>query len=346
VVTTGVGEQLTPGNFRMTWNIPQDAVLSLDDAKYRIEWSMLDENQQQYQFSQEFDVVDVQLLEESEHPEQVNMGLKGKDFRATFWSKIEPYALNLTVYRGTDDQNPIVGPVTLEAEQIEGPNDHGIWKQYGYTIKGEDLSVACNYTLIWGVQEYETSQFTYEHDTLHILPIALLQYIKPLRMVIDKLQKQMNKIQAYQDSDVVEYLTRGVEMVNSYHPVTYYTPTNLPKQLYTGWIICSAWYALNAQHILETELQYSFSGQADTFEFDHTAGLSEALSRMWEYMGTVFAQAKTQLFRTQHRVGSVATRMQSYRRGFSQNIVFKLSDGNIVNGPQLGNFVAFFSLSG
>lgn len=345
IVSTGVGQQLSPGNYQCLWNIPADATLSNDDRRYRIEWYFKDENGAQFSFSQEIDVVDTEIPA-SENPEQVYYTLKNKKYRLRFKTKVRPHELTLEMFKGTNEENPILKDLTLSGNDIQGPIENEIWKTWYYDIEEGILDTACNYTVIWGVQEYEISDFSYETQTIHVLPASLMQFIRPLRMLIDKLQKKLNKIQAYQDSDCIEYLYRGLEMVNLIPPATYYSVQQLPQQLQVAWMIASGWYALTAQNLLEVELSYNFGGQSDTFEYDHASGIADVLGRFREYLDGPVANAKTQLFRTSHRIGAVGTRFQSYRRGYGQNLVFPLKGGGgLTGGPTLGNYIAFFSLS-
>jgi hypothetical protein len=42
-------------------------------------------------------------------------------------------------------------------------------------------------------------------------------------MLIDKFQVRVGRLQAYEDSDLLEYITQGLRVVNSKYPTTNYT---------------------------------------------------------------------------------------------------------------------------
>jgi intein/homing endonuclease len=83
-------------------------------------------------------------------------------------------------------------------------------------------------------------------------------------MLIDKLQKRLGVIQAYEDSDLVEYLTRGAELVNSGYPTTYFGYATMPQMLTVHHLLFSGWYALQAQGLLSTEVSFSFCVDENT----------------------------------------------------------------------------------
>jgi len=343
-VSNGVGTYTSPGNWRATWAIPENAALSSDDRKYRIEWYLLDVNRRQFNFVQEFDVVDT-IINESEIAEQQLQTLVNKPFVFIYKTKVIPYDIELTVFPGTSETNPVIENISLQGGDILMRNDD-IWQVYYYDPEEVVLTNPCMYTALWAVKETENSTPNYDYQLINVIPASILQFIPPVRMVIDKIQKKINTIEGYQDSDIVQYLMRGLEFINGWFPVTYFTVNSIPKPLHVAWIMASSWYGLNAQHLLEVELTYEFSGQVDSFSFDHAAGIESVLSRIWEYMTNELTKTKTQIFRTSHRVGVGANRMQTLKGGYGQGLVFPVGRGGAMGGGDIasGNFVAFFGL--
>lgn len=340
-ISTGIGTLITSGNYYSRWSCPEEAVLSSDDRMYRIEWAMLDSNSRQFNFVQEFNVVD-EIIETSANHEQVLHNLVNKPYVFTYKTKTIPHEITLDVFFGQNQDNKVVDGVQKSTGEIQ-MRTQDEWQVWYYSVEENILNQNGCYTVLWTVNESEISVPVNDFQILNNLDAAALQFIPHVRMVIDKMQKKLSTIQAYQDSDIVEYLNRGIQFINAWFPVTYYDITNMPSALHTALVMSASWYGLNAQHLLEVELQYDFSGQIDSFSFDHASGLESALGRIWDYFTTTLAQTKTQIFRTSHRVGTGANRLQSLRGGYNQNIVFPL---NRQGTPSLlsGNFVAFFGL--
>jgi hypothetical protein len=164
------------------------------------------------------------------------------------------------------------------------------------------------------------------YQIIEVPPSALLQYFVSLRMVIDKFQKRRDMVQAYQDSDIYEYLTRGAEIVNAYYPITSYSLTGMPPLLTPYWLMASAMWGLNAQHLLEVDIGFSFSGQTVTLEYDHASQLESAVQRALDFLENRLEKTKMALYRRSQRVGVVAGR--PYRLSGRDNLVYPLETVN------------------
>lgn len=85
----------------------------------------------------------------------------------------------------------------------------------------------------------------------------------------------------YTQSDLLEYLSRGLNLFNSFPPqLTAFTGTNMQGLIFDGWLQCSAYYALAAQLQAEGALAFDFSGQEVQFNIDRTPSIEAALSRV------------------------------------------------------------------
>jgi len=337
-VTTGIGTFISVGNWYALWAIPITALLSSDNRNYRIEWDLVDTTDRQFNFVQEFDVVDL-IIEESENPEQQLYTMVNEEFQFLYRTKVVPYDVTLTVIFGQNESTPVIENISKEAGNLETRTD-GIWQVWYYKPSEKVLTIAGCYTAVWRVTETENSTPVTDFQIINVIPMAILQFIPSVRMVVDKMQKKIETIQAYQDSDIIQYLMRGLQFINSWFPTTYYDVNNIPPALQMHWVMASSWYGLNAQHLLEVELQYDFSGQIDSFTFDHASGIESVLSRIMEYFSSTLGSTKNQIFRTSHRVGVGAFRLSSYR-GYGQNFVYPLRPNM---GVMMGNIVVMFGL--
>ena len=86
---------------------------------------------------------------------------------------------------------------------------------------------------------------------------------------------------AYNQSDLVGYLERGLYMFNTLGNVpSYFDGTNMQGTLFEAWIVCSTYYALGAQLLAEGSLTMDFSGQGVNLNIDRTPQLDAALGRI------------------------------------------------------------------
>jgi hypothetical protein len=168
-----------------------------------------------------------------------------------------------------------------------------------------------------------TSAPEYAFQIIEVPPPYLLQFFPSLRMVIDKYQKRRELIQAYQDSDIYEYLLRGLQFVNGWHPVTSYQFESLPDQLVPFWLMAGQVWGLNAQHLLETDLQFSFGGQTVTLDYDHTSNIEAAISRAMDYLQNNLTNVKTPLLRRAAGVGVMAGKPMRYNA--LHNFTFRIA---------------------
>lgn len=85
----------------------------------------------------------------------------------------------------------------------------------------------------------------------------------------------------YTQSDIMEYLSRGLSMFNALQPnVTHFTGTNMQGHLLDAWLTCSSIYALGAQIQAEGSLGFDFGGQTVSLNIDRTPALESALGRL------------------------------------------------------------------
>lgn len=85
----------------------------------------------------------------------------------------------------------------------------------------------------------------------------------------------------YTQSDLMEYLSRGLSFFNSLQPnITNFTGTNMQGALLDCWLTCSAIYALGSQNLAEGSLAFDFGGQTVSLNVDRTPALESALGRI------------------------------------------------------------------
>ena len=308
VVQSGVGiAEISPGRYRADYQIPYDALLSNDAARWRIEWVILSTDQRQVNYVEEFDIKDT-VITASETREQKFIGLAGCNYRAMLRLPQTAYEVGLDVFTSTSYNQKIVDGVSTATGDIHYSMD-GDSIVYYYDIDGALLGKQCaTYSLIWKVRNTAVEPESFVYQVLNIVTAYALALVTSLRMLIDKLQKRLGSIQSFEDSDIIEYLSRGAELVNSVYPTTFFGYATMPQILTVHHMLYSGWYALQAQGLVLNELGFSFSGQSVSLDYDQAGGLAELASRWQEFLATNLPATKMALLRMSSPVGVVAGR--------------------------------------
>lgn len=90
----------------------------------------------------------------------------------------------------------------------------------------------------------------------------------------------------YKQSDLLNYLERGLNLFNGYPPqLMTFNGLNMQGPLYETWLLCATYYALGAQLQAEGALSFDFSGQAVTLNVDRTGSIESALGRVESMIG-------------------------------------------------------------
>lgn len=363
-VQSGTGNLTTPGRYTAQFLVPKDAQLSYfqqkpqtyndenqgldltaNEGRYRIEWTIVTAENYQLQFVEEFDVRDTAITQ-SLSRELKYLTLAGDEVRLLYRTTTLPNRTRLrVVIRGND-----ASPILEDQLDLSGPTPQGNIKYakdgdsyvlYYDLPEGVTLRNTC-YVVLWNIRETAFTPATTEYQVLTSIATNLMPAILSLRMLLDKFQKRIGRIQAYDDGEILEYIARGVQLVNSQYPYTGYSLDTMPDVLNTYVFLAAGWYGLQAQSILNAELGFSFTGQSVTLSVDQQSGLDAAASKMMEmFNGNAgLAATKMSLVRKSQGVGTVATRSYGYR-GLS-DYVFKMN--SVSNGGN--NFMELLSKIG
>ena len=308
LVQSGVGiAEIAPGRYRADYIVAFDAPLSNDAGRWRIEWSIISIDNRQIDFVEEFDIKDT-VISASETREQKFITLVCNPYRAILRLTIQPYEVALDVFKANNfNQKVIDNMTTTYANGIHLALD-GDSMVYYYDIDASIISQCSNFAIIWKTRNTVVDPQEFVYQNLMVITPKTLMLITSLRMIIDKLQKRLGVVQAYEDSDLVEYLTRGAELVNAGYPTTFFAMSMMPTALTVHHILFSAWYALQAQGLLSVELGFSFSGQSVTLDYDQASGLADLASRWQEFLNTTLPAVKMAIVRRNSPVGTVAGR--------------------------------------
>jgi len=358
-IQTGVGTLISAGNYKAEFLIPKDAPLSYfhqapqrygnegqgtpltaNDARYQIEWQIVTDANQQVTFVEEFDVRDVAVTQ-SLNRELKFLAIMGRPIRLTYREAFIPYKAECTLMVKGNDVSPAfcVGYDSVLAnamppipQDLQVVRDGDSYVLYADVPPGK-LHANTAYIALWTIQETEFSVPETQWNIITVIAPSLLPMITSLRMLLDKFQKRLGRAQAFEDSDLLEYLANGLRMVNTSYPTTGFTMQNLPDVLQSLVFLAAGWWGLKAQGILETDLAFNFSGQSVTLSVDRASALDSAASAMMEMFNSQIAPAKMALIRAQQGMGTVATRGYSWR---PQGMVFRTSSTTLGSMDFLG----------
>lgn len=296
--------------------LDENLALTTPEERYKITWVMVNANNQQFTFSQEFELFD-HVVSEPENREQKYVTLAGQAVRLRITLDHEPDDLGVALFQGNDESNVLFSAPKTSLTKVRNGNEYTFFVD----LPASTTLINQKYSIIWKTRRTltDTEQFTFQ--SMSAIGPATMNLITSVRMLIDKFQKRLGTVQAYEDSDIVEYLERGGELVNAQFPITYYSFGNMPSALNVYHIMLSSWYALNAQQLLEIDLGFDFSGQSVTLNYDHASALADVMSRWQEFIKENLTAAKTSILNATGSVGTSAGR--GYR--LTQNMTYKVA---------------------
>lgn len=313
------------GEYSTTWTVPNDATLSNPNQRYEFRAFIITNTNEQAEITNQFDVVDTEVTA-TEDRSQVFLVLSGCEFRVMIrcTSRIDLDnfgSLSLQIVRGDTTNNVFlpIAPggsgdiVTLEAGQITEVPD-GDSFIYFYDLRPGLLEDNCQFIALWQILQNSVSTKETQFQVIRSVTGQILNMSVQLRQLIDKFQKQRGRVQAYEDSDLVEYLDRGLEVINTIHPFTNFQLSFIAGSQFTAFVLlASAWYGLNAQYLMEVDLGFAFSGQTVTLDYDHAPMLAEAINRFKDFLDSNVSPAKVAFVRASTPVGVFAGKPMGFR---------------------------------
>jgi hypothetical protein len=348
-IQTGTGTLVQAGEYRLNFLVPKDAPLSYfhqapqrygdegqgapltaNDARYRIEWQMVTNANRQVNLVEEFDIRDVAVTQ-SLNRELKYLVMAGRPFRPTYRTPVLPFKTEMSLFVRGNDQNPLICELLDFTAPLSGGQPTGNLKYAKdgdsyvlyFDVPAGTTQANTAYMILWTVQETEFSIPQTHFDITTSISVNVLPLMTSLRMLIDKFQKRLGRLQSYEDSDLLEYLAQGARTVNLSYPTTGYPLESMPDGLQSLVLLAAGWWGLKAQALLEADLSFNFSGQSVTLSVDRAGAIDSAASSMMEMFNGQIGPAKMAYVRNERGMGTVAGRAYSYRR--MHNYVFRIS---------------------
>ena len=277
LITTGTGTLGTNNLWGCEFSIPLDAVLS--ENKYVITWLFIDNAGKEFISAEYFDVTSNY---EVYAKETQLLALQNSSLQI-FTALPKTTRPSVTIYSG--DQ-----VVLNDSASSAGVfNDTYLFK---FTIP-EYVLVDPEYSILWtqGLDQF--------YQKLNVITISTMLRVSDIRMYLDKVHKDLNMYVGYRDSDLCFHLNRGLDLINSFKPITNWSLLGFsaggPQQLASYGLTAAACYsALNAQYLAEGDLAFDYSGQPVQLSVDRTQYIESQIGRLWDYLTTEFKPFKIQ----------------------------------------------------
>ncbi len=326
LVEGGIGTfNVTDNLYHAKFTIPDNSILSDEDHKYVIDWDIISTENINYKLTEYFDVVNPSY-NLTTTKEQQKIGFSFSKTTLTLPLPDLPTDLKFTLY---DDAN--VSVVTGD------PIEAGMYSEY-YIFK---ISIPANtmisgryYSAVWTFNLGEEESVYYQK--INCIDLFTMSKISDLRMMLDKVMKDIDLYVGYRDCDLAFYLAQGLELLNTVTPITNWGYTifiNGQVPVYT--LLQSAYYvALRAQYLAEGDSSFDYSGQPVTLSVDRTQFIEAEIGRADDWLKGEFKEFKKHWKNARHgfhlglSVPTVSNRIGGYypkqlhNQGVSSRFIF------------------------
>lgn len=337
-VTNGVGlPGSAPGRWTANWSVPPDAPLSTVSDKWRIVWNMVTGTGRQLQTTNPFDVIELRTPDTLDAVRDGSyLAYQGTSERLILRLPRRPSELTVTGFASTSLGNPCPTDTPVWSGSLADSSITEVEEQnmFVYIFDTPVLTDVGETQIVWNHRQTITSPNEVIVQRLFIPPRVFWSLNPSLRVIIDKLQKKLGTIHAYTDSDIFEYFQRGVGILNGTTPATNWDLQTFPYSSVTVRFLieAAALWALRAQGLLSSELQFSFSGQQVTLDQDTSSGYDNLESKVVEDLvgdrpGS-WPRTKVDMLRQAGSIAHVGNRiMGRYANNF--NYTFKVFTSNV-----------------
>lgn len=268
----------TPGNWSATITIPD--IVADDIILYSAKWFGIDQSENEYST-----VIPIILHPES-NTQSGDIVVTQDDPTLEF---ILPSVLSdvmgctITIYRFNEAVMPASNPTTIRTKFSQ--------TVISYDVVFPDPSLVPYLVIAKYITGTVTNQAIFN---LWVVTPRILSASSVLESWINKAKigQTLQQLE-YSQADLMMYLERGGNLMNSYPPMlSSFTYTNAQGVIFELWILCATYYALGAQLLAEGALSFDFSGQAVTLNVDRTPSLESALGRIESQMSERVPAAK------------------------------------------------------
>jgi hypothetical protein len=320
-VATGVGKPIGNGKYVFRWFVPSDAEINPDDRPWVVEWFFTTLQGNNLDARESFSIVDkvdpganerawTYLLRAGDgerlfyrtttQPEEIAVELLDPSHKRLFMATSTSQDLSLSSEK-----------IAINQRKIGKVVDEG--GRYVFFFNTDPLDEG-EYLVFWAVRDSVVAPKVSVQQLLRVPEMRFWHLLQPMRILLDRLQKKVGWAQSYSDSDMYEFLIRGLDMANNTQPTTNWTLSSIPLSMSRGVLdavlLYAASWALISQQILETELNFDYNGQTVTLGYHHDyAGVFSNINGMLER----FKESKQHIYRIANGPGKVGVRPKNWR---------------------------------
>lgn len=342
-----------PGAWRADIPVPKMGLR--DSVNLRCVWKMQSDEDETYTIRQT-----IKVTPDSEEREGEVIAIEGRDMQLTV---VLPIAFNPG--RPGKPANPSKGLPAIRAEEGDllsfsiYRNNQALMEHLPFTDSSVKLNVYSNKVVakipnVCGRAKLEPILLYVEHTPVDAFTPTSYTFkvwvITPQILVAaNSLEQFINKARIqnvipeldYTQSDLIEYLSRGLSLFNSYPPqLTAFDGTNMQGIIMDAWLQCSAYYALAAQLQAEGAMAFDFSGQTVSVNVDRTPAIESALGRVESAMNENIKPMKKLLARAGVNSGS-GSQGNSFINGANQLGAVSLTNSPMTRIPWTGRGAAW-----
>jgi hypothetical protein len=180
-----------------------------------------------------------------------------------------------------------------------------------------------------------------------VVPNNFWRIYPTMTTFLDKARKKSTMINAYTQSDIYEYLMRGIGICNAVAPqITAWTLDRFPMGGYY-WndidlshhlVSAACLWGLNCQSLMYSEIQFGFSGQTITLDYDGGSTLAGVMDSLLNEVNTKLPISKELMLRQTQKSVIVGVRQQFYNARLSRlDMVRRAMGFQNLNAPLIGS---------
>lgn len=175
-----------------------------------------------------------------------------------------------------------------------------------------------------------------------VVPNYFWFYVPQLQMYLDKVRKPDHLVQSYGISDLYEYLTKGMSLLNLVPPqITTWSFADFPGAHsgpqggaidISGYLVAAAaCWGLQAQAVMYGELGFTSSGQTISIDYQPVSGIMGTIETLLNQINSEFPRSKELILRAIQRTAWVGVRRQFYNQNMSRIDIMQRAFGMQLN---------------
>jgi hypothetical protein len=166
-----------------------------------------------------------------------------------------------------------------------------------------------DYVLVIRYRFDESQRYETRIIKIKVVTTMYFSILPEIRLLIDKAQKSVNKIQGYSDASILMAMDMSVDFFNEYPPVTHFCAEALMGNWRMLFIYGAVIWALKSQLVLEIDLSFDYSGQTISLQYDHKGDISSYIQQLLEEYRGFMDKVKTHIALDAASIGTVGKRI-------------------------------------